>query len=145
MIVVLVEGAGDKRALPILDERAHGKARLRCVDMKGKSNIVRRQHGFEDTIRRQHALGERSFLVLVDGDVTAAPYRSLPEERRDLPRRAQAIAGELGISVHVCWAVRELESWLIGGIEQRSTYCRLRNVGQVPNNTETSTTRLLEA
>jgi hypothetical protein len=36
--------------------------------------------------------------------------------------------------------VLELESWLIGGIHQRATYCRLRNVGGTPNNTEASPT-----
>jgi hypothetical protein len=138
MIVILVEGPGDKRAIPILAEREHGTNTVRCVDMKGKSNIVRRNRGFEDTIRRQHALGQSSFVVLVDGDVTSAPYRSLDEERVDLPRRAQAIADELGISVCVCWAVLELESWLVGGIAPRATYCRLRGVGRMPANTEFS-------
>ena len=101
MIVVLVEGAGDKRAIPILVQREHGTNAVRCVDMKGKSNIVRNNHGFEDTIRRQYALGERCFVLLVDGDVTSAPYRTLDEERADLPRRARALAEELGVSVRV--------------------------------------------
>jgi hypothetical protein len=35
---------------------AWGDVPLRCIDMNGKSNIVRAQRGFEDTIRRQHAL-----------------------------------------------------------------------------------------
>ncbi len=77
MTVVLVEGPGDKRSLPILVQHERGATPVRCVDMKGKSNIVRDRRGFEDTIRRQHALGERSFIVLMDGDVTFAPYQSL--------------------------------------------------------------------
>jgi hypothetical protein len=71
MIVVLVEGPGDKQALPILVQRELGKAPIRPINMKGKSNIVRRERGFEDTVRRQYVLGGRSFVVLVDGDVTS--------------------------------------------------------------------------
>jgi hypothetical protein len=81
MIFVLVEGPGDKRALPILVQRDGKDTQIRPIDMKGKSNIVRRNRGFEDTVRRQHALGGRSFVVLMDGDVTSAPYQSLDEER----------------------------------------------------------------
>jgi hypothetical protein len=104
--------------------------------MGGKSNMIRKARGFEDTIRRQYALGGRSFIVLMDGDVTSAPYHSLEEERRDMRRRAQALAEELRVSVQVYWAVLEMESWLVGGIQPRSTYCGLRRVGQVPANTE---------
>ena len=137
MMVVLVEGPGDKRSVPILVQHERGSVPAHCVDMKGKSNIVRDQRGFEDTIRRQHALGERFFIVLMDGDVTSAPYRSLEEERQDMPRRADSIAQELQVRVQVCWAVLEIESWFIGGIERRATYCGLRGVGRVPANTET--------
>lgn len=138
MIIVLVEGRGDKLALPVLTRRESGQSLTRCIDMKGKSNIIRRNRGFEDTVRRQSALGEQSFIVLMDGDVTSAPYQSLEEERRDMHRRAQSLAQELEVSVGVCWAVIEMESWLIGGIQFRSTYCGLRRVGRVPENTETS-------
>jgi len=70
MTVVLVEGIGEKRALPVLSQRTQGKP-AQCIDMKGKSNIIRRHRGFEDTVRRQYALGARSFIVvLMDGDVT---------------------------------------------------------------------------
>jgi hypothetical protein len=138
MITVLVEGPGDKLALPVLTRRESGQSLIRCVDLKGKSNIVRRNRGFEDTVRRQSALGEQAFIILMDGDVTSAPYQSLEEERRDMHRRAQALAQELDVSVEVCWAVLEMESWLIGGIQPKSTYCGLHKVGQVPNNTETS-------
>jgi len=138
MIVVLVEGTGDKQALPILLQRAGKNVPVRPIDMKGKSNIVRKERGFEDTVRRQHALGGQSFIILVDGDVTFPPYNSLEEERSDLPRRAKAIAQELGVPVRVFWAVREMESWLIGGIRPSDRYCGLKQVGQVPTNTEQS-------
>jgi hypothetical protein len=133
----LLAGIGEKRALPVLTQRAQEKS-VRCIDMKGKSNIIRRHRGFEDTVRRQHALGAHSFVVLIDGDVTSAPYQSLEEERLDMPRRAQSLAQELQSSIQVCWAVLEMESWLIGGIAPKATYCRLKGVGQVPVNTETA-------
>lgn len=138
MIVVLVEGPGDKRALPILLRRAEKDAPVRPIDMKGKSNIVRKERGFEDTVRRQRALGGQSFIVLIDSDVTSAPYQSLEEETRDMPRRARSLAQELQAPVRVQWAIREVESWLIGGIRSGATYCGLKRVGQVPANTETN-------
>ena len=138
MTVVLVEGTGDQRALPILVHRVRGGTRIRPINMRGKSNMVRRERGFEDTVRRQYALGERSFVVLMDGDVTSAPYQSLEEERRDMRRRARSLAQELQVSVRVCWAVLEMESWLIGGIRPGSTYCSLRQVGKMPANSETA-------
>ena len=138
MIVVLVEGPGDQRAVPVLVQRERGMAVVRCINMNGKSNIVRNRRGFEDTVRRQYALGGRSFIVLVDGDVTSAPYQSLEEERRDMQRRVESLAQELQVRIRVCWAVLEMESWLIGGIRPRSTYCGLLRVGQVPPNTETA-------
>jgi len=137
MITVLVEGPGDKRALPVLVQREPGGRSVRCINMQGKSNIVRRNRGFEDTIRRQYALGKRSFVVLMDGDVTFPPYNSVQEEQDDMPRRAEALAGELGAPVQVCWSILEMESWLIGGIQPGSAYCGLKRVGRVPANTET--------
>jgi len=138
MILVLVEGPGDRLALPDLVQRKREETSVRCINMKGKSNIVRKHRGFEDTVRRQYALGGRSFLVLMDGDVTSAPYRSLDEERLDMQRRAESLTQELQTSVQVCWAVLAMESWLIGGIKPKATYCGLRGVGQVPVNTETA-------
>ncbi len=138
MIVVLVEGTGDKRALPIMVRRDGKDTRVRPIDMKGKSNIVRKARGFEDTVRRQYALGGQSFIVLADGDVTSAPYQSLEEERRDMQQRAQSLAQELQVPVQVRWAILEMESWLIGGIQSGSTYCGLRRVGKAPANTETA-------
>jgi hypothetical protein len=136
MITILVEGPGDKRSMPVLLRRGQLDFAVRCVDMKGKSNIVRQNRGFEDTVRRQHAQGDRSFIVLVDGDVTFAPYRSLDEERIGLAQRAQALHDELGVPVGVCWAVLEAESWLIGGIARRAAYCGLQHVRGVPADTE---------
>jgi hypothetical protein len=138
MIVVLVEGDGDKRAVPILVGRESSDLKLRAVDMRGKSNIVRAHHGFEDTVRRQRALGGRAFLVLMDADVTFAPYRSLEEERADMRARAEALARELGALVGVCWSVLTAESWLIGGLRPQAAYCGLNGAQRAPANTETA-------
>lgn len=138
MIVALVEGDGDKRSLPVLVTRESQQAALRCIDMKGKPNIVRQDGGFEDTIRRQHALGGRSFMVAVDSDVFYPPYQSLEQEREQLLLRAQALAEELAITIQVRWAVLALESWLIGGLQTKASYCGLQRIGQIPANTETA-------
>jgi hypothetical protein len=123
MIVMLVEVPGDKRALPILVQRDGNDTLIRPIDMKGKSNMVRRHRGFEDTVRREYAIGRRSFVLLPDGDVTSAPYQSLEEEKRDMQQRVQSLAHELQIPIQVRWAILEMESWLIGGIQSGSTYC----------------------
>jgi hypothetical protein len=136
MIYVLVEGPDDQLAVPQLTSRE--QLSIRCINMGGKSNIVRRHRGFEDTVRRQHAIGGRAFIILMDGDVTYPPYASLEEERSDMVRRAGTLSADLGVSVQACWSVLELESWLIAGLPARASNCGLRNVGGVPANTESS-------
>lgn len=75
MIVALVEGDCEMNVLRTLVQRDLGKL-VKCIDMKGKSNIVRISDGFEETVRRQvFSFGERTFVVLMDADVTSAPYR----------------------------------------------------------------------
>ncbi len=134
MIYVLVEGHDDQRAVPKLTGRE--QISVRCINMGGKSNIVRQHRGFEDTIRRQHSIGGHAFIVLMDGDVTYPPYESLEQEHYGMTRRAEVLAGELKTFVQVCWSVLELESWLIAGLPAHASYCGLRNVGRVPSNTE---------
>lgn len=51
MIVILVEGDGDKRAVPILVGRKSLDLKVRAIDMRGKSNIVRAHHGMASRIR----------------------------------------------------------------------------------------------
>lgn len=136
MITVLVEGPDDQLAVPKLTERE--QITIRCINMNGKSNIVRQHHGFEDTVRRQHLIGGRAFVVLIDGDVTYPPYASLDQERHDMARRARVLADELKVFIQVCWSVLELESWLIAGLPIHASYCGLRNVGRVPANTEST-------
>jgi hypothetical protein len=135
-VILLVEGDGDRRALPLLLQRA-GIGPVRAIDMKGKSNIVRLQRGFEDTVRRQASTGERLFVLLVDDDTTYAPYSSLADEHRGLAVRAADLAAQLGVIVKVYWATVELESWLIGGMARGVTYCALTRVPAIPANTET--------
>jgi hypothetical protein len=134
-VIVLVEGDGDRRALPRLLQRA-GIVPVQAIDMKGKSNIVRLQRGFEDTVRRQALAGERLFAVLVDDDTTYAPYSSLADEHRGLTARAAGLAAHLGVTVKVYWATVEFESWLIGGMVRGATYCALTRVPAIPANTE---------
>ena len=135
-MIFLVEGDGDKRALPHLLRRHGLAASTPVIDMKGKSNIVRTPRGFEDTVRRQAALGNHIFAILVDGDITCAPYASVDDEREGLHARARALAADLGIVLEVYWAHIEFESWLIGGIERSATYCSLQRVRAIPSDTE---------
>src|SRR5262245_3138392 len=105
MTSILVEGTCEYSVIPVLIRRvSNPPGRLRCVNLGGKSNIVRRIHGFEDTIRRNQRLGEHHFVVLMDADTTFAPYRTLPEEFADMPRRASLLAHELQVHIIVCWA-----------------------------------------
>ena len=136
-MIFLVEGEGDKRALHHLLRRHGVTTRVDPIPMNGKSNIVRFPRGFEETVRRQAATGGRVFVILVDRDVTCAPYESLAAEEWGLRMRAQALSDELGITVVVYWAKVEFESWLIGGISAGSTYCGMQRVPAVPANTET--------
>jgi hypothetical protein len=136
MICVLVEGADDQLAVPKLTGRE--QIQVRCIPMNGKSNMVRQNRGFEDTVRRQHCVGGHAFIILMDGDVTYPPYASLGQERADMVRRAEALAAELEAFVQICWSVLELESWLIAGLQVSASYCGLSNVGRVPANTEST-------
>jgi len=139
MITIIVEGLGEQAVIPILAKRSLAKpVRIKCISASGKANIIRRVRGFEDTIRRLHALGEQRFIVLMDDDTTFEPYESLAQEYLDMPRRATVIANELGVRVAVCWAKIETESWLIAGLAQGSTYCTLARVPAVSANTEHS-------
>jgi hypothetical protein len=124
MTVILVEGDCEKKVLPILFRRI-GMNQPECIDMRGKSNIIRLERGFEDVIRRKYRLGSQIFIVLMDADTTFAPYRSLTEEKQGMQQRAQALSRELGITVRVAWATLETESWIIAGIEARANYCTL--------------------
>ncbi len=137
MITVIVEGPGEQAVIPILARRSLAEpVRIKCVSASGKANIIRRVRGFEDTIRRLHALGEQRFIVLMDGDTTFEPYQSLAQEYLDMPRRAAIIASELGVRVVACWARIETESWLIAGLTPGSTHCTLRRLPSIPANTE---------
>lgn len=138
-IVALVEGEGDKRALPILVQRQfRSQVHLRIIDMHGKSNIVRREKGFEDTVARQRALGNRTFIVLMDAD-TLPPYRSFIHERIEMERRTKKLAARLSIRIEICWAMKEFESWLIGGIHRDAKYCGMsKRTGRIPIDTESA-------
>ncbi len=142
MITLIVEGAGDLRALPILLEKArqrsllHSVPEVKYVDAHGKPYILDesvdsrgRPRGLEGFVRRHEAIGSRQFIVLLDSDKTFPPYlcnqdeNNLELERQQMPLRAQKIGSSLGVDIVVCWAKWELESWLIGGLEKGEIVC----------------------
>lgn len=137
MIIVLVEGDGDARSLPILLSKSKGtNFKIECVDMKGKSNIVRKNDGFEKTILRKIELGNSEFTLLLDGDVME-PYKSHVEEKDDITTRANRLSQEKNIIVKVFWAIREYESWLVGGLRSGDRFCGLtKPIKGPPGNTE---------
>ena len=56
MIRILVEGEGDVCSLTPLFKKAGKNVEFKCIDMEGKSNIVR-IGGFEKAILRQKEIG----------------------------------------------------------------------------------------
>jgi hypothetical protein len=140
MIVVLVEGDGDKKAVPILLERAKGIDRneVHCVDMKGKSNIIRENDGFEKVLLRQIVSRGTTCYVLLDKDGPHAPYSSLTDEIQRMKERAEAFQNKYGVSVTMLWAIREFESWLVGGFRKGNTFCGLVNIKAVSNDTQSA-------
>lgn len=140
MIIILVEGEGDQRSIPYLLKRTIGHGvNIRCIEMGGKSNIVRYNDGFERTISRWKGQGYKKFYVLLDKDVTFPPYSSLAQEVRDMPLRAERLSSKEDIVVEIFWAIRSFESWLIGGLKKGDNYCGLRKVRKpVSGDTEAS-------
>lgn len=74
----------------------------------------------------------------MDADTTFAPYTTLAQEYTDMPRRASTLSQQLGVTVVVCWAKIETESWLVAGLQPGDTFCSLRRVTSVPPNCEQS-------
>jgi len=122
----IVEGYGEVLALPILVKRGKSTSTgIQCLDMNGKSNIVRSDNGFERTIGRQSALGFNRFFVLLDGDVFYAPYSNLEEERTGMLTRAKNLMDADAVRIEIGWAIRTYESWLIGGLKRGGNFCGL--------------------
>jgi len=139
MTVILVEGLGDARAVPILLGKNGKHQDVRCIDMRGKSNIVRMKTGFEETIKRQLALGAEEFVILLDRDVSFPPYASLHQEEIGMRERSEILQKEIQRTVRVFWAIRAYESWLIGGLRRRDAYCGLKRfAGSVSGDTQAS-------
>jgi hypothetical protein len=126
MIKALVEGHGDEISLPVLLKGAKGgHVKVQCIDMNGKSNIVRLHDGFEKTVLRQKELGFTKFWLLLDGDVFFPPYKNLAEEQKGMRSRSKQLEGELRLQVKLFWAIRAYESWLIGGLSRGDRFCGL--------------------
>jgi hypothetical protein len=129
-VKILVEGGGDVRSVPILLARTLGRPhKVECIDMGGKSNIVRLRDGFEGTIARKAIEGFSQFAVLVDQD-SLRPYSSLDEEQREMQKRAKSLETEKGVRISLFWAKREYESWLIGGLKEGDSPCDLQKLSK---------------
>ena len=137
MIKILVEGNGDEISLPILLKRLKGAdLKIQCLDMGGKSNIVRLNDGFEKTILRQTALGYTKFAVLLDGD-KCPPYKNLRQETDGMQSRAKQLEQNEGIKIKIFWAIREYESWIIGGLKRGDRFCGLsKTIRGIPGDTQ---------
>jgi hypothetical protein len=138
MIKFLVEGDGEVRSLPILLSRVNKHRAVSFLDMEGKSNIIRRKNGFENTIIRQKELGYTEFIILIDSDVKE-PYNSHPEEMDDMTKRTRDLEKREGINIKLFWAIREYESWIVGGIRRGDHFCNIiKTIKGVPGDTEAS-------
>jgi len=121
-----VEGGGDELAVPILVSKQRGQDfQISCVDMGGKSNIVRLTNGFEQTVLRQKALGLLDFALLLDRDVIFPPYSSLQQEQDDMRQRCDILGRTENIRIRIFWAIRMFESWVIGGLAKGDRFCGL--------------------
>lgn len=138
MIVILVEGDGDKKALPIILNRARGilSDSVLCIDMKGRSNMIREADGFEKTILRQSVPKDTAFFILLDQEGPRSPYVGFADEVAGMNNRASNMMATHGLPVRVLWAIREFESWLIGGLRKGSKYCNLSGIRSIPGDTQ---------
>ncbi|MBI3586811.1 MAG: hypothetical protein HY088_06745 [Ignavibacteriales bacterium] len=126
MIRIIVEGDGDSRSIPILLQKSLGRQQdVKCIDLGGKSNIVRLKDGFEQTILRQKEFGFTQFRVLLDADVFFAPYGTIDQEISGMRLRAKNLIDNFNIDVRVLWAIKNYESWLIGGLGKGDEFCNL--------------------
>lgn len=131
MRLILVEGDGDAFSIPVLLQRVLGqRAEIHILPMGGKSHIVRLEGGFERTILRKRESGFDDFIVLIDADVTFRPYSAIADEKIGMTERAETVQAANNISVKVLWAVREFESWLVGGIGRGDRYCDLETINK---------------
>lgn len=138
MIAFLVEGDGDKKSLPILLTRAKGikPEDLLCIDMKGRSNILRKEDGFEKTILRQARPAITHFFVLLDQTGPRAPYSGFADEVAGLNHRIKTLNAQHGFNISLFYANREFESWLVGGLRRGSTFCDLLGIRSIPGDTQ---------
>ena len=138
MLTLIVEGKGEEYALPHLIKKAAtnrllpGLPNIQYIVANGKPYILQydaqRPIGLEGYVKR-YAKQSKCFIILLDSDRTFPPYlqnqnaHDLSREYADLPARADAAAQQYGVSVVVCWAQWELESWLIGGLRKGEITC----------------------
>jgi len=140
MIKALVEGQGDVLSLPILVRKSKQAAvKIDCLDMLGKSNIVRMNDGFEKTMIRQIELGYKRFYILLDADVFFAPYENYTDEVAGMTTRVNEFKTSRGVEVTLFWAIKAYESWLIGGLKKGDHFCGLhKTIRGIPGDTQTA-------
>lgn len=124
-MIFLVEGDGEVRSLETLFKKAGKNFDFGCLDMHGKSNIIREKEGFENSILRQKEFGPKHFCVLIDADHTYSPYENIEAEIVGMLQRGKKLGEDFGLKVDIFWARRAFESWIIGGLEKGDQYCGL--------------------
>ena len=60
------------------------------------------------------------------------------QEYADMAQRASTLAQTLGVTIGVCWAKIETESWIIAGLQPDNSFCTLKKVTSIPPNCEQS-------
>lgn len=137
-MIGLVEGLGDAKSIPHLLAKAGKQVHVECIDMGGKSNIVRQNQGFEDTIKRQVSLGKTKFFILLDADTYFNPYTTFADESAGMQARVQSMQQDIkGMTIDLFWAKRNYESWIIGGLQPGDQFCGIsRRIRAVPGDTQ---------
>lgn len=140
MRLVLSEGECEEATLAFLLRRLSSRSQLRLIpdvlSLKGKSNILRIDKGFEDTVQRKVEEGYEDFIILLDSDVTFSPYRDLNEERIGIQERASDLSQCLGVSIQPFWMERTYDSWFVGGLAGIGQRDIFRNLGTIPGDTQ---------
>ncbi|WP_218933730.1 DUF4276 family protein [Rubripirellula lacrimiformis] len=137
MIIPIVEGDGEKDAVPILLKNWFKFRRFfnfhttdEAVFAPQSAMIApydaERENGIEHYVRRARAARPDAILVILDSDKECIQRRGKPADQQlgpELTRRAQAAAD--GIPVEVVVANREYEAWFLAGyrrLKQRGVF-----------------------
>jgi hypothetical protein len=136
MIKILVEGDGEVKSLPSLFNKSGKTDNFECIDMQGKTNIVREKNGFEETIKRHLAIGYDNFCILMDADKYFYPYCNFNEELTGMQKRVEILQVSISVQIKLFWAIRAYESWIIGGLDKSNKFCNLINIKAISGDTQ---------